>query len=108
MLPVLHTQLFPCLSQVLINLAISSQSSMSLFQCFSFIPGGIKEHISHILEHKCSLCKYAEIKVYQPERRDDMLMMDSVHLGNLLLHIHEKSLMHTATFRLLRAIESLC
>lgn len=81
---------------------------MPLFQCFSFISGGIKEHVSHILKHKCSLCKYAEIEARQPEQRDYTLMMDSVQLGNLLLHIHEKSLMHTVTFRLLRvAIESL-
>ena len=78
MLPVLCTHLFQCLSQVLINLAICSQSSTSLFQCLSFILGSIKEHILHILKHKCSVCKYAEIEVYQPEQRDYTLMMDSV------------------------------
>lgn len=43
--------------------------------------------LSHILKHKCSLCKYAEIEVYQPEQRDYTLMMGSVQSGNLLLHI---------------------
>lgn len=70
------------------HLSLSSGTKDSI----SFISGSIKKDIWFILKHNCSLCIYAEIEVYWPER-DYILMMDS-----LLLYIYEKSLVHTVTF----------